>query len=324
MTRQPGADFLASRLTGASSCGDHFSVSRNHTARVPRLEEPSCRQLEAKPFSVRGVVDTCRRLLAEEALKKSLAFEVEVASAMPDLLMGDAVQLQQVLSGLLGNAIHFTSTGRVRVHVVPLEGNRFLLEISDTGAGIAKGRIPHLFERSGSGLSAIQRLVGLMDGKIWVKSKEGEGSVFTVVLPLRVAEDSLPPLCLLVVDDVDVNRDLIRAFLEDQPVEIVEASHGQQAIDLCAQRRFDLVLMDVEMPEMNGMEAMRRIHEAEKEVGRRSTPVYALTAHALKDQQASYLKAGARQVITKPIRRNELMAALRKGEATLSADFPVV
>ena len=134
MTRQPGADFLASRLTGASSCGDHFSVSRNHTARVPRLEEPSCRQLEAKPFSVRGVVDTCRRLLAEEALKKSLAFEVEVASAMPDLLMGDAVQLQQVLSGLLGNAIHFTSTGRVRVHVVPLEGNRFLLEISVTHA----------------------------------------------------------------------------------------------------------------------------------------------------------------------------------------------
>ena len=262
---------------------------------------------------MRGVVDVCHRLLAEEARKKSLAFEVEIATSMPDLLMGDAVQLQHVLSGLLGNAIQFTSAGRVSVHVAPLEGNRFLLEISDTGVGIEKGGIPHLFERGGSGLSAIQGIVGLMGGKIWVKSKEGEGSVITVVLPLRVVEGSLPPLCLLVVDDVDVNRDLIRAFLEDQPVEIVEASHGQQAIDLCAQRRFDLVLMDVEMPEMDGMEAMRQIHDADQAEGRRATSMYVVTAHALPEQQAAYLKAGAKQVLTKPIRKNVLIAALREG-----------
>ena len=262
---------------------------------------------------MRGVVEACRCLLAEEARKKSMAFEVEVAETMPDLLKGDAAGVQNVLAGLLGNAIQFTDKGRVRLHVAPLEGNRFLLEISDSGAGIAKGRIPHLFDRGGSGLFVLHGIVSRMGGKIWVKSKEGAGSVFTVVLPLRVAEDFLPPLCLLVVDDVDVNRDLIRAFLEDQPVEIVEASHGQQAIDFCAQRHFDRVLMDVEMPELNGMDAMRRIHEADKRAGRRTTLVYALTAHALPEQQAGYLKAGACRVITKPIRRNELIAALREG-----------
>ena len=303
-------------------------MGRNGTEDVSAPEDSRIR-LEAKPFSVRGVVESCRRLLEEEVRKKSLSWDVEVAAPMPDLVMGDALRMQQVLSGLLGNAIQFTSAGRVNLRVAPLEGNRFLMEISDTGLGMEKSRIPHLFEqvgpgdpsagraggREGPGLAEIHEMVTLMGGKIWVKSKVGEGSVFTVVLPLRVAESSLPPLCILVVDDVEVNRDLIRAFLEDHPVEIVEASHGQQAVDLCAQRRFDLVLMDVEMPELNGMDAMRRIHEVETAAGRRPTPVCALTAHALPDQQSGYLEAGACRVITKPIRKNELIAALREAVA---------
>ena len=329
-------------LKTLQSSGEHLLLILNDILDISKLEAHRI-QLEEKSFSVREMVDKCSSLLAVKACEKSLEFVVDVAPEMPSFLLGDSLRLRQVVFNLLGNAIKFTANGQVRLLVAPLEGDRYFLEVSDTGLGIAKDKIPHLFERfeqadssisreyggSGLGLSIVREIVALMGGKIWVKSKAGEGSVFTVVLPLRVmaapseAEPSaasavaekgvlLPPLCILLVDDVAVNRDLIKAYLEGHPVEIVEASDGQQAIDLCAQRRFDLVLMDVEMPEMNGMDAMRLIHEAEKAEGRMPTLVLALTAHALKDQQEGYLKAGAKQVITKPIRKNELIAALRE------------
>jgi len=339
-------------LTTLQSSGEHLLMIINDILDFSKLEAHRI-QLDEIAFSVRDVVEKCAQLLSVQALEKSLEFEVDVAPEMPTYLLGDALRLRQVVFNLLGNAVKFTAKGRVRLRVAPLEGNRYFLEISDTGFGIAKDKIPHLFERfvqadssisreyggSGLGLSIVHEIVALMGGKIWVKSKEGEGSVFTVVLPLRVAEappqpekivaepiqevDSpLPPLCLLLVDDVDVNRDLIKAFLEDHPVEIVEASHGQEAVERCARRRFDLVLMDVEMPEMNGMEALRQIHEAEKAEGRVPTSIYALTAHALKEQQEGYLKAGAKRVITKPIRKNELIDALREGARSVFTERP--
>ena len=170
-----------------------------------------------------------------------------------------------------------------------------------------------------------------MGGEIHVASTVGQGSVFTILLPLRPASPAqlsfldtaaatarsgpasslLPPMRLLLAEDLPVNRDMIRFYLQGHPVEITEAVNGREAVELCARQRFDLVLMDVEMPEMDGLTAMQTIRESERHSGSPPVRIYALTAHAMADMADKCRAAGAEQVITKPVRKRTLLDALR-------------
>ncbi len=346
------------RLNLLHSTSEHLLSVINEILDYSQLEAGRVR-LEERPFWVREWVEKCVRMVEVKAREKNLELTWRVAPEVPRAVVGDELRLRQVMINLLGNAVKFTTKGEVRLSIDLSAPDQLRLAVSDTGIGIPKEKIPHLFTRffqadsttsrryggTGLGLSISWELIQLMGGSIQVESGAGNGSVFAVLLPLRVADPnvvvpevdeadavadgkdagsySLPPMSLLLVDDLDVNRSLIQSYLESHPVEIVEAANGCEAVAHCAKRRFDLVLMDIEMPEMDGLSALRQIRREEKNAGREPQRIYALTAHVLKEQTEDCLRAGAQRVVTKPIRKKALLEVLH-GVAGKPSHVPTV
>ena len=333
-------------LATLQSTGRHLLDIINDVLDYSRLEAWAVR-LEEKPFSIREVVEKCVGIVEQNAREKGLELAWRIDPNIPAAALGDAFRLKQVLINLLGNAVKFTKQGHVHLAVDALEGARLGLTVQDTGIGIPPKKLPLLFKRfsqadasisrefggTGLGLAIVREIVTLMGGEIRVDSDWGQGSTFTVVVPLREADASdlvqdngengtldepmhaasgtWGPISLLLVDDVEVNRDLILSYLESQPVEVLEATNGREAVARCAQRQFDVVLMDIEMPEMDGLTAMRLIREGEQSSGRKPTVLYALTAHEPKDQDDACRAFGVRAILPKPIRKKQLIDALR-------------
>ena len=230
--------------------------------------------------------------------------------------------------------------------------------VIDTGIGIAPEAIPRLFQQfsqadssitrkfggTGLGLAISREIITLMNGTIWIESEINKGSRFIAVLPLCPAtelhalsqpasatdaepaqEIFLKPMKLLLVDDSDMNREMIVAYLENQPITVIEADNGRDAMELAAYEGFDLILMDIEMPDMDGVTATRNIRAHEQQAATSQTPIYALTAHAIKEQEIECLKAGFNLVLTKPLRKKVLLEALQKinsPDRSPAIDFP--
>jgi len=303
-------------------------------------------ELEAADVDLRKLVGTALEVVAGRADAKGLWLRETIAPDVPAWLTGDPNRLWQVIVNLLGNSIKFTEKGGLLVSVETDPGDpspgclRFA--VSDTGIGIPAEKLSAIFESftqadtsttrqyggTGLGLTISRQLVELMGGRIWVESTPGKGSTFffTVKLAVQTAradaekrETAKPGpqslargMHILLADDSADNRFLILSYLRESEPVVDIAENGEAATQLFRCNRYDVVLMDIEMPAMDGYAATREIRRFEKETGAPRTPVLALTAHAFAEMAAKGLEAGFTAILTKPIRKKALLEGLAK------------
>ena len=316
--------------------GGQLLAILNDVLDLARLEAGRV-EVERAPFRLDRLLEGTRPVTEVLLAERAVAYELAVGPAVPAAVLGDAVRLKQVLANLLSNAAKFTDRGRVRLEVAPTgrEGGGALLRfaVADTGAGIPSGRRERLFQpfgqlhegaaypRGGAGLGlAISRqLVELMGGRIGVESEPGGGSTFWFELPLEPAEMPAPaeevpaaarPLRVLVVDDTRTNRELLRALLDRAGHAARVVRDGAEAVAAVREEVPDLVLMDVSMPEVDGLEATRRIRALDGAAGR--VPIVAMTAYAFASDVEACRTAGMDAHLAKPIRAAELKAFLSR------------
>ncbi|RAK60785.1 hybrid sensor histidine kinase/response regulator [Phenylobacterium hankyongense] len=289
------------------------------------------------PHLVRGVA----MAFEHPARQKGLAFHHEIAPAAEGLCLGDAPRLRRVLQALVSNAVKFTDQGEVRLSVERLDDD-VCFRVSDTGVGIYADQIPHLFETffqadgsstrrfegAGLGLAICHRLLRLMGGAVEVASTPGLGSTFTVRLPMPAAGGSAsserpetgPPAAqpafghvrVLAAEDNLVNQLVLQSLLDQVGITLTIVPNGREAIEAWETGAWDLVLMDVQMPEMNGVTATREIRSREAARGHDRTPIVALTANTMTHQIAEYEAAGMDCVIPKPLRASELFDTIAR------------
>ncbi len=316
--------------------GDALLTVVNDVLDYAQLEAGSLR-LAARPFVLPLLVDECVALVERFALAKNLALRVELADRFAAGVLGDEARLRQILLNLLNNAIKFTDNGAVTIRI-GCDGapERLLFEVSDTGAGIAHDDLPGLFERfrqldgavrrsqggTGLGLAISKALVERMGGTIGVRSVRGVGSTFWFTLDLPAAplvleaERAAPPadaaraLRILLVEDIRINQELARAILEARGHEVDAVGDGADAIMAVEHEDFDLVLMDVQMPYVDGLTATRAIRQLP--VPSRFVPIVAMTANVLREQVAAARASGMDDVLAKPLSLDTLDALLAR------------
>jgi signal transduction histidine kinase/NO-binding membrane sensor protein with MHYT domain/CheY-like chemotaxis protein len=275
-------------------------------------------------------------LFTPQAAGKGLALTLELGPGAGGEVDCDPVRLRQVLGNLVSNAVKFTETGKVAVSLVRT-GDRVRFEVRDTGVGFDPASKPALFQRfgqgdggptrrhggAGLGLAISDEFVRMMGGELDCESRPGEGSVFTFELPLpaqgaAAEHDAGPqedrpmtPFRVLVVDDNAVNRQVLQLILESAGLAHEMAEDGRQAVEAVERGAFDAILMDIQMPVMDGLEATRRIRAWEHEAGRPRTPLYIVSANGLAEHVAAGRAAGADGHFNKPVVVAELLAALQ-------------
>jgi PAS domain S-box-containing protein len=319
--------------------------------------EASQLEIERTGFSLSDVLEKVNEMVVVKSREKGLSLLFEIASDAPPDLIGDPSRLQQILLNLLGNAIKFTETGEVSLRVTRDATSSLptalRFTVSDTGIGIAAPQLGRIFERftqadssttrrfggSGLGLTISKRLAELMGGRIEATSTVNVGSVFSVVVPFerdaakmrRVTAragvhevTSLPTLRILLAEDSPDNCTIFRAYLADTPYAIDVAETGVLACEMFEATHYDLVLMDRQMPAMDGLTATRHIRAFEAANGRVSTPIIAVTASALKGDREKCMAAGSTAFLTKPIRQDVLLQAILECHlASVAATAPV-
>jgi PAS domain S-box-containing protein len=316
--------------------------------------EASQLELERTGFSLNDLLEKVREMVAVRAHEKGLTLVCEIAPEVPTALIVDPTRLRQVLLNLLGNAIKFTESGevglRVTLDVASSVAGALRFTISDTGIGISGEKLGAVFERftqadssttrryggSGLGLTISKRLVELMGGCIQVESDVDKGSVFFFTVPLEIwtratrpatvsagtgPEPPLPALRILLVEDSPDNRTITVAYLQDTPYQVEIAENGAIAYEKFTAGHYDVVLMDRQMPVMDGLTATRAIREWEQTNHRPPTPIIALTASALKGDQEQCVAAGCTAYLTKPIKQEVLLQAIKEHsiDASLSS-----
>jgi signal transduction histidine kinase/CheY-like chemotaxis protein len=309
--------------------------------------------LVSVPFDVRGLLDSLVALLEPQAARKGFALRSQVPSAVPADLVGDPLRLRQVLTNLVGNALKFTDEGEIRIEITrahssdPARPVGLRFAVVDSGIGIpvadrarifeaftqADGSATRRFGGTGLGLAISSQLVLRMGGHLEVESTPGQGSTFSFVLTFAVAEghalatalaparSPLPrparPLAILLAEDGAVNQLLVKRLLEKAGHTVSVVETGGQAVDAFARMHYDVVLMDIQMPEMDGFEATAMIRVRERS-GRRRVPIIALTAHAMQGDRERCLAAGMDGYLSKPIRSDALYALLAEHMGTPS------
>ena len=305
--------------------------------------------LEPVAFELREQLDRCMKTLAFRANEKGLTLRCDVTPDVPNHVTGDWLRLQQVLINLVGNALKFTAQGRVVVTVDVEERSDeaavLHVAVSDTGIGVPPGRQAAIFDPftqadgstarshggTGLGLTISRRLVEMMGGRLWLESPPGRGATFHFTLPVDVRQQAVEPappveredtapahgaLRILLAEDNVVNRFLAVRLLEKQGHDVQTVVNGQAAIEAIEQGPFDLALMDLQMPEMDGLEATALIRARERANGGH-LPIIALTANAMVGDQERCLQAGMDGYVSKPIDINRLLAEIRRVRAAL-------
>lgn len=320
--------------------------------------EKGAMQLEPADFSLRQLCAEVLATLHLNAVKKGLAVELDYADAVPEFFHADALRIQQILLNLLSNAIKFTEVGQVQLRVAYADG-AVRLTVTDSGIGMTTEQQERIFDPfaqadasttrrfggTGLGTTIARQLAELMGGSIAVQSTSGAGSCFTVQLPLPLAEGaavlpaqavaSLPPLRILCVDDLPENLELLRVVLGRSGHQVTLATHGREAIALFAKQSFDLVLTDLQMPEIDGHQVAKAIRalEATRGWGQGTagpTPIIALSASVLMHDRELALKAGMDGFVQKPLHIPHLYAEIARvlglaslPVATTAASVPV-
>lgn len=295
-------------------------------------------QLYEEPFSLRTEIGEVMAILTPVARRRELRLESSIEPDVCDWLQGDASRLRQIVSNLLSNALKYTEEGEVRLHISQSSGadgqGVLHFEVSDTGIGIPDEAIATLFDNFtraegfelrhsdgvGLGLAIVKNLVLRMQGRVSVSSEPGQGSCFRVELPLVPAarepqqkppqelqhEGQLQRLKVLVVDDNKVNRMVLAAFLKHHAIPCSEAASGAEALELIRQQAFDVVLLDIQMPDISGLDVAQALHEEQNE----APMLVAVTAHAFPEQRQEILAAGFSDLLIKPVSEDELLRVL--------------
>ncbi|MBF0125267.1 MAG: MASE1 domain-containing protein, partial [Magnetococcales bacterium] len=296
----------------------------------------------SEPVQMRPLLTEVVALLSVIAEGKGLRCQCHVDETLPEWLIGDRMRLRQVLVNLLGNAIKFTERGQVSLscRIAPDESARYELLVADTGVGVDSKHANQIFEAfsqvdssitrhhggSGLGLAISRQLVTLMGGELWLESQPGQGSLFRILLPLHpcacvvtdasrsavVDGERQRPLRVLLVEDAEDNQLLIQLFLSKTPHHLTIAGNGEEAVQLVQQGAFDVVLMDVQMPVMDGYTATRLIRRWEQQHHLPRLPIITLTAHALEGEIERSRQAGCDLYLTKPIKKLLLLEAIQR------------
>jgi len=331
-------------VSSIKTSGESLLVLINDILDFSKIEAGKM-SIEQVPFNLKKLLSDLEKTYSFKAEEKGLSLNVKSLGSWPENLIGDPVRINQVLVNLVGNAIKFTEKGEVNIFIQAekeVDKNIDLIfRVQDTGVGIPQEKIGSIFESftqvsgnytrkvggTGLGLAIVKNLVGLMHGEIRLMSEPGEGSEFAVKLPLGIAKVQLPVnaensddqgnaealknLRVLVVEDNTLNQKLALHILGQLDVDSDLASNGIEAIEKIKAKPFDLILMDIQMPEMDGLTATSIIrNELNNEV-----PIIALTAHAMKEEIEKCMKAGMNDHVTKPFKKElliEKMAAFAK------------
>lgn len=301
-------------------------------------------------YEVNSLISDCCNMAAGRAKAKELELLVECADNVPMKLCGDETHIRQIIMNLLTNAVKYTEKGTVKLIVSGrfTDGGFVLkVDVSDTGIGIAEENLPQLFtqfqrfdlqrnrniEGTGLGLSIVKRLCDLMSGIITARSVLGSGSTFTVELPQKVVDSTpcggvnlnysagaeheyhhsfeAPEAKILAVDDLPVNLLVIANLLKETRIKIDTAGSGRECLDKCSQQKYDLILMDHMMPEMDGVQTFEKLH-GDKSSPNFETPVIMLTANALAGMREQYMDVGFADYVSKPVRGAKLEEAIRR------------
>lgn len=301
-------------------------------------------------YEVNSLISDCCNMAAGRAKAKELELLVECADNVPMKLCGDETHIRQIIVNLLTNAVKYTEKGTVKLIVSGrfTDGGFVLkVDVSDTGIGIAEENLPQLFtqfqrfdlqrnrniEGTGLGLSIVKRLCDLMSGTITARSVLGSGSTFTVELPQKVVDSTpcggvnlnysagadheyhhsfeAPEAKILAVDDLPVNLLVIANLLKETRIKIDTAGSGRECLDKCSQQKYDLILMDHMMPEMDGVQTFEKLH-GDKSSPNFETPVIMLTANALAGMREQYMDVGFADYVSKPVRGAKLEEAIRR------------
>ena len=287
-------------------------------------------------FSINGLINSVETLFSERVKEKGLSITSTVDPAIPDTLKGDATRLTQILVNLIGNAIKFTQQGEINIAVYSKSrtDSKITLgfDITDSGIGIEKEKLAEVFERfnqgedsttrnyggTGLGLSIVKNLIQLQNGDIKVRSEQGKGSTFSFFIPYDISEQQLntplsipanyyrdkskKALRILVVDDNAINQSLMNHLLLQWNIDFNIVSNGMEAVEKLGNKVYDLILMDLQMPQMDGYAATQHI----REVMKLDIPIIAMTAHALAGEREKCLSRGMNEYISKPIKEQEL------------------
>ncbi|MDW8848632.1 ATP-binding protein [Flavobacterium sp. MMLR14_040] len=335
LQKRPLDETSAEFVTSIQRSGENLMTIINDILDLSKIEAGMMR-ITPGIFSINGLLNSIETLFSERVKEKKLTISSKVDASIPDTLVGDATRLTQILVNLIGNAIKFTHQGTVSIEVYNKEQseNQITLgfKITDTGIGIDKEKLTEVFERfnqgedsttrnyggTGLGLSIVKRLILLQEGDIEVSSEQGKGTAFNFYIPYGISKkqfNSVPvadidhfkdmsntALRVLVVDDNAINQSLMKHLLSQWNIDFDIASNGLEAVEYLRKKECDLVLMDLQMPQMDGYTAVQEI----REILKLDIPIIAMTAHALPGERERCLSRGMNEYISKPIKEEEL------------------
>jgi signal transduction histidine kinase len=334
LARRPLGREAISQLQVIQDSGESLLAILNSILDLSKIEAGQI-EIESYDFELRDLLSAACAPFETLARQKGIVFAVEVEPGVAADWRGDAMRLRQVLSNLVSNAVKFTDAGGVTVSVgVKPGGLRF--RVSDTGVGIPADRLESMFQKftqadasitrrfggSGLGLAICRELIALMGGALTATSEVGQGSCFSYELPLQSVANSAAvlveepqnqaerPLRILAAEDNQTNQLILRALLEALEADLTIAGDGLEAVEAFSGSPFDLVLMDIQMPRMGGVEAARAIRQIERERGMPRTPMLAVTANVMNHQLAEYLAAGMDGVVAKPLQMGPLLSEI--------------
>ena len=327
-------DVQRERLRVISECGESLLTILNDILDLSKVEAGKL-ELEAAPFDLRRALSGLIATYGAAAEDRGLAITLDMDGAA-GTYRGDPTRLRQIVGNLVSNALKFTDQGGVAIKA-RRTGEALRIEVTDTGQGMGDETLARIFRPfaqedasttrkyggTGLGLSIVRQLAQLMGGDVSVASRVGAGSCFTVVLPLpwlgeeTAANDAAPisasadrAIRVLAAEDNAVNQLVLRTLLDQLGVEVTLVDHGQAAVEAWQGQPWDVILMDVQMPVMDGFTAARRIRALEAEQDRAPTPIIALTANAMDHHQVECLAAGMNALVPKPLDIRHLAAAM--------------
>ncbi len=314
-------------------------------------------KLDLRPvdFDIHETLSKIMKGFSVRAEAKGIELKMRIAANVPAFINGDPLRLTQVVRNFLDNAVKFTDAGGVSMDVKrierPGEAVKLLFQIRDTGSGIAGEDLPKLFQSfsqvgqsnrkrrqgTGLGLSISKQLVEMMNGTVWVESKVGKGATFYFTAVFKPMDRTALPasgeksdeaakvfavsrkLKILLAEDNVVNRTFLSHFIRDAGHEVAVAVNGLEVLEKLEQERFDVVVMDVQMPEMDGVEATKRIRRSHESRLDPDVPIIALTAYAMKEDKERFLAAGMNACVSKPVNMEELFKVIRKAAGERSS-----
>ncbi len=346
MSREPLSATQRDKLDVIRQSGEALLAILNDVLDISKIESGRL-DLEAAPFDIEAVAQGAHATFTGLANAKGLSFSLTVAPDALGAYVGDSARVRQVLYNLISNAVKFTAAGHVRVEIEALSPG-FRIRVTDTGVGVPADRLDKLFAKfvqadssttrqfggTGLGLAICRELADAMGGSVTVTSVEGEGSCFTVDLPLPRAAGPAPEVeataetgqdlglefRILAAEDNTINQLVLKTLLAQFGLTPQVVDNGRQAVDAWEKESWDLILMDVQMPVLDGPGAARAIRAREAETGRARTSIIALTANAMTHQVDSYLAAGMDGFVAKPIEVRDLVEAINQAMAGRTDD----